>query len=107
VLRLVATPPRTYWFRRLAVLVAALLLLAGAALVLRAAGGLLTHGPPAAPAHRSPVSGAYVVRPGDTVWSVARTLQPDGDIRPLVDRLVAERGGTGLVAGEVLQLDAS
>ena len=27
--------------------------------------------------------------PGDTYWSIARRLQPTGDVRPLVDRLAA------------------
>jgi hypothetical protein len=102
VLRLVGPPPRTFWPRRLAVLLAALLLVAGAGIVLRAAGGSLTHEPPAAPAS-SPIAGDHVVQPGDTIWSVARRLQPEGDLRPLVDELVAVHG-TGLVVGEVIDV---
>ena len=104
VLRLVGPPPRTFWPRRLAFLLVALLLVAGAGVVLRAAGGSLTHEPPAAPAN-SPITADYVVQPGDTIWSVARRLQPDGDVRPLVDRLVAEHGGEGLVAGEAIHVE--
>lgn len=104
-LRLVGPPPRTYWRRRLAVLLAAFLLLAGAGLVLRAAGGSLTHEPPAAPAKSPPPGAAYVVQPGDTVWSLARRLQPNGDVRPVVDRLVAAHGGTALAVGEVIRLE--
>ena len=105
-LRLVGPPPPTFWFRRVAVLLAALLLVAGVGVVLRAAGGSITHEPPAAPANPPPPSG-YVVQPGDTFWSVARRLQPDGDVRPVVDRLVAAHGGAGLVAGEVIHVEAS
>jgi hypothetical protein len=77
---------------------------AGTVLVLRAAGGLLTHGPPAAPAQRLAPGVTYVVRPGDTLWSVARRVQPGGDVRPLVDRLVARHGGAALEPGEVIRL---
>ena len=43
---------------------------------------------------------SYVVRPGDTLWSIARRLQPTGDIRPLVDALAASRQGRPLQVGE-------
>lgn len=50
-----------------------------------------------------PAGGPTVtVEPGDTVWSIARRLQPEGDVRPLVDRIVASRGSTVVVAGEEL-----
>ncbi len=41
-----------------------------------------------------------VVRPGDSLWSLARRLQPKGDIRPLVDRLADRLGGAELLAGQ-------
>ena len=47
---------------------------------------------------------AYVVQPGDTFWSIARRLEPDGDPRPLVDRLVAEHGSAVLEVGERIAL---
>ncbi len=46
----------------------------------------------------------YVVQPGDTFWSIARRLRPDGDPRPLVDRLVAEHGSAVLHVGERIAL---
>jgi hypothetical protein len=46
----------------------------------------------------------HVVQPGDTLWSLARLLQPDGDVRPLVARLQAEHGPGPLVPGERLRL---
>lgn len=45
---------------------------------------------------------AYVVRPGDTLWSIAARLDPSGDPRPLVDRLAGELHGAALQPGEVL-----
>jgi hypothetical protein len=46
----------------------------------------------------------YVVQPGETFWSIARRLDPDGDPRPVVDRLVAAHDGNALQAGEVIVL---
>jgi len=54
---------------------------------------------PAPPAASSPGASAgattVVVRAGDTVWSIARRLQPHGDVRSLVDRIVAANGFAG------------
>ena len=41
-----------------------------------------------------------VVQAGDTLWSIARRIQPRGDVRPLVDRLVERAGGVALVTGQ-------
>jgi hypothetical protein len=49
-------------------------------------------------------SGGYVVHPGDTLWSIARRLQPHGDVRPLVDELVARNGGSELTVGQRLPI---
>jgi LysM repeat protein len=46
----------------------------------------------------------YVVRPGDTLWSIARALQPTGDVRPLVHRLSRARRGAPLRPGEPISL---
>lgn len=40
-----------------------------------------------------------VVQSGDSLWTVARRLQPSGDVRALVDRLAA-RVGASIVAGQ-------
>jgi hypothetical protein len=45
------------------------------------------------------------VRPGDTVWSIAERLQPEGDVRDLVDQLTERIGGSGLQAGQRIALD--
>lgn len=89
----------------------AVVVLAG--LVLLAVGlvlGVPGRGPLAAPGPVPPgqvvaVSAVgYVVQPGDTLWSIARALQPSGDVRPLVAQLVAGRRGVPLRAGEHLVL---
>lgn len=54
----------------------------------------------------SPIATLHVVRPGETLWSIARDLQPEGDVRPLVDHLARRHGGSALQAGERLDLDA-
>ena len=103
-----------YWRRRLTVLV----LLAIAALVAAAAldilgGGPLTAAEDSAPAASAvavplaiePVARAtYVVRSGDTLWTIARRMQPTGDVRSLVDRLAAGRKGRPLQPGDRIAL---
>ena len=50
--------------------------------------GLAASGAPATPAsHR-----VYVVRVGDTVWSLAARLAGEGDPRPVVDALIRDNG---------------
>ena len=45
-----------------------------------------------------------IVQPGDTLWSIARRVQPTGDLRPLVDKLSAQRHGAALQVGETFDL---
>ena len=84
-----------------------------AALVLaRALVGWLGSGPLSAPepagvSAAQPVAmRAYVVQPGDTLWSIARALQPTGDVRPLVQRLDAQLADAPLRPGQRLDLAA-
>jgi nucleoid-associated protein YgaU len=51
---------------------------------------------------------SYVVRQGDTLWSIARHLSPEGDPRPVVDSLSADNGISAgeLVPGQVLVVSA-
>ena len=51
---------------------------------------------------------AYVVRQGDTLWSIARHLSPDGDPRTIVDSLSTDNGISAgeLVPGQVLVVSA-
>jgi len=60
---------------------------------------------PAAAPTVEPAGDVYVVRPGDTMWSIASSLQPDGDVRALVDQLTERAGGSGLQAGQRIPLD--
>jgi len=45
-----------------------------------------------------------IVQPGDTLWTIARRAQPTGDVRPLVQRLEAQRDGRMLMVGEHITL---
>jgi hypothetical protein len=64
-------------------------------------GTLATPGP--RPSFAVPIAAdVHIVEPGDTAWSIARSWQPQGEIRPLVDRLVAEVGGGPLQVGDRL-----
>lgn len=46
----------------------------------------------------------YVVRYGDTLWSIARQVAPGGDPRPVVDAIVGANGvdAGALVPGQTL-----
>ncbi|MGA9159320.1 MAG: LysM peptidoglycan-binding domain-containing protein [Actinomycetota bacterium] len=64
-------------------------------------------GPPERPERVSRTS--YVVREGDTLWSIARRVSPGDDPRPLVDTLATvNRIDAGeLVPGQTLVISAS
>lgn len=87
----------------------ALFLIVFVVLLARAAFGWLGGGPLTAsePTSLSPrLQASYVVQPGDTLWTIARELQPHGDVRPLVTKLTAARQGAPLSAGERIALPA-
>ncbi len=94
--------PSTYRRRQALAAGAIAALSAAASVVLGALGG----GSLTAPERPLPVVAGqvYEVQPGDTFWALARSIDPAGDPRPLVDRMVAEHGGPSLVAGEQIQL---
>jgi hypothetical protein len=74
----------------------------GAALGAGGSGPLTAAGASSGPqpvAYRS-----WIVRPGDTLWSIAEASGAKGDIRPFVDRLSAEVGGQPLQVGQRIQL---
>ena len=78
----------------------AYLAVAGLQATLGGASG--ASGPSAAAAGASTV---YVVQPGDTLWTIARSLHPHGDIRPVVDALEQRAGGADLVPGQRVRVD--
>lgn len=109
-------PERAVYLRRRLLVVGILLLATAAALVLvrsaMAGTGGETLTPTGAAAGRaasvSPAGATvYVVKPGDTLWSIAHALDPKGDERPLVARLAAELGGATLYPGETIQVPAA
>jgi len=92
----------TYRRRRLVAVVLAAGLAALALIGLR--GGVATVTPRAV-APSAPViapRAVATVRPGDTLWSIARRLEPVGDVRVLVDRLVGANGVGVLQPGELV-----
>jgi nucleoid-associated protein YgaU len=100
--RLTVVPPAPVVRRRRAV--AALALLVAIVLAMLAVSRVATvlgGAPASVPGHRVDT---YVVQPGDTLWGIARRVQPDGDVRSLVTRLVRANGGPDLTVGQQLTL---
>ena len=108
----VRRPQSTYWRRRLACLA----VFVGAAwLIANIAGDLLGVAAVERPLRQQTIvesaagerlmAGQIVtVQPGDTLWSIARRLQPNGDLRPLVARIAKMNNGHSLTAGQALFL---
>jgi LysM repeat protein len=97
--------------RRLVALLMAVGLFAAAATAGRALLGAATSversSPQPVDAPASSPGQTYVVRPGDTLWSIAAAIAPDSDPRPVVDALRDANGGPELQVGEhlVIRLD--
>ena len=94
-------PPRvsaaTYWRRRLAVALGAVIVV----LIAGQAGAALRSTPLEAPG-RPPSVSRTVVRSGDSLWTVAGRVAPDKDPREVVDALEDARDGAPLLAGETI-----
>jgi hypothetical protein len=45
-----------------------------------------------------------VVQPGDTLWTIAQSLAPNTDPRPLVTELAEIAGGASLLPGQLLTI---
>lgn len=41
-----------------------------------------------------------VARPGDSLWTIARRVQPEGDVRQLVSVMASTNGGSSVQAGQ-------
>ena len=99
----------TYWCRR--AFVAALVV--GLVLLMAQAGAALGGSSLATPERSTTSAGASVasasavrhtvVRPGDSLWSVASRLAPGSDPRPVVDALSEARNGAPLTPGETVE----
>lgn len=97
--------PATYRRRRAVVGLLVLAALVGAIFVMgRLGGGPLASSQPARAAMVPARSASYVVQPGDTLWSLARRIQPQGDIRPLVQALSRAHGEGPLMVGQRITL---
>ena len=102
-----ATPRRrparsTYLRRRFAVVGLALGLVVVAAQAGAALGGSPLAAPERRPTSASATVQAVVVRPGDSLWSIAERVAPGEDPRPVVDEVEQARGGAPLVPGETI-----
>lgn len=92
----------------LAAIVLTLVLMVGAVAIGRGTfAGFAPDAPSAAAAAAVGAEGGrtVMVRPGDTMWSIARDLQPTGDIRPMVDRLVAAHGSSAIAPGDRIAIE--
>jgi len=99
--RVVSVSRATYWRRRLAVVLVGVALV----LVMAQAGAALGGSSLAAPERRPTAAHVVtiVVRPGDSLWSIAQRLAPGEDPRPIVDDLEAARHGAVLRPGETIE----
>jgi hypothetical protein len=93
-----------YRRRRLTAALLAAVVLVGVLAGSRALLAPLAEPAPAGPAATSAGIHTVVVRSGDTLWTIARRAQPAGDVRPLVDRLVAAHGAGPLTPGERISI---
>jgi Tfp pilus assembly protein FimV len=91
---------RTYVRRRLTVLALGLVLVLAAGGPIARAIGVVD------PASSLVSERTYVVRPGDSLWTIATTVAPDRDPRGVVLELEQANPGSGarLVPGQVLSI---
>jgi hypothetical protein len=96
--------------RRLAALLVAVVVVAGLVVATQAALGAARGVPPSSPQRLGPSTVApaagetYVVRPGDTLWSIAAAVLPESDPRPIVHALRDANGGPQLEVGQRLDI---
>jgi hypothetical protein len=87
-----------FWRRRL---IAAAL---GLGIVLAAAHAGTALGGSTTTPERRPHVVDVVVRPGDTLWTIAQRVAPDSDPRKVVDELAAARGTADVRAGDTIRI---
>jgi hypothetical protein len=109
--RLPTTTPSSVYARRRVAAIATLIVLLlvaflGARTVLADRGGA----PASSPAIRLTVApsvlqaGAYLVQPGDTLWSIGQRFHGSVDVADYVDRLVAAHGDPSVDIGDIIVL---
>ena len=94
------TATRAVYLRRRLV---ALLLGIALVIVMAQAGVALGGSTLATPERRPTTLDHTIVRPGDSLWSVAQRLAPGEDPRPVVDALAQARHGEPLSPGETVE----
>ncbi len=100
--RLVVVPPAAVIHRRRVVVAGVLLAVVVVALLAASRVVTVLGGEPASVPERRPGAAAYIVQPGDTLWGIARSIQPEGDVRVLVRGLARANGGAELTVGQQL-----
>jgi len=104
--RSVPAMARVYRRRRLLVALVLLTALAVGWQALQALGDVAKGWAAPRPA---PIEGPTVrveAGPGDTLWTLARRVQPRGDVRPAVEAMLADRGSPELQIGDVVRVPA-
>jgi hypothetical protein len=91
----------TYRRRRILAVVLALGIVVAVGKAGAALGGtpLVTPERPSA----SPIVSSFVVRPGDSLWTIAQRIAPGADPRPIVDALARDRHDAPLQPGETIE----
>jgi len=88
-----------FWRRRLIAAALGLGIVLAAAHAGTALGGSTTSTP-----ERRPHVVDVVVRPGDTLWTIAQRVAPDSDPRSVVDHVAAARGTADVRAGDTIRV---
>jgi len=88
-----------FWRRRLIAAALGLGIVLAAAHAGTALGGSTTSTP-----ERRPHVVNVVVRPGDSLWTIAQRVAPDSDPRKVVDDLAAARGTADVRAGDTIRV---
>ena len=91
--------------------VGAVIVLVSLVLACRWAFGGLVSSPlaaaePVRPQAQPEAAEVHIVQPGETWWSLARSIQPSGDVRPLVAQLSRANGKQPLMIGQRIELPA-
>ncbi len=101
------TPLRLTRRGRVVVAVAAVLLVAALSLIAAGAAQAISHSAAPSPAGRTAVQ--VVVRPGQSLWSVAESADPNADTRLVIQRIIELNAlsGNTVVAGQRLWVPRS